>query len=94
MMRAVFTQDRGYFYRLLLTGALFHCAGSRAHQTWASHALFCMQSVAGTAFAWKVAAEVAGEAWEPLKPEFDQLVAASKQQGKTPREVLEDGSQS
>jgi len=53
-----------------------------------------VRSEAGTAFAWKVAAEVAGEAWEPLKPEFDQLVAASKQQGKTPREVLEDGSQS
>ncbi|MGB0952617.1 MAG: LarC family nickel insertion protein [Planctomycetota bacterium] len=44
--------------------------------------------------AWKMAAEEHDGALVDLKPEFDRLAEVAEGQGKTPREVLEEGSNS
>lgn len=45
-------------------------------------------------FAWKMTSEAPADGMVALKPEFDQLAAAAEAQGKTPREVMEEGKPS
>lgn len=49
---------------------------------------------AQSGYAWKMAVQGADETLTDLKPEFDRLAEVAEAQGKTPREVLEEGKSS